>query len=75
MEALRIIEARIAKWMAYSDYCMNSDFGVPHCRTFWVWAGVVAALAAVGLAVYVARQFRANVIHEARKGDGGQQGN
>lgn len=74
MEALGIIEARIARWMAYSDYCMNSDFGVPHCRTFWIWAGVVATLAAVGLAVYAARQFRTNATPEASKGNAGQQG-
>jgi hypothetical protein len=74
MDALRIIEARIARWMAYSDYCMNSDFGVPHCRTFWIWAGVVTALAAVSLAVYVVRQFLTNATREARKGNAGQQG-
>jgi high-affinity Fe2+/Pb2+ permease len=41
---------------------------------FRLLTGVVAALAAVGLAVYVARQFRANAAHEAIKGAAGQQG-
>jgi hypothetical protein len=58
LEILSLIEARIAKWMAYSDYCVNSDFGVPHCRTFWIWAGIVAIVVVSGLTVYVMRQFR-----------------
>ena len=57
MDVLRLIEARIARWMAYSDYCMNSDFDLLHCRTFWIWAAIAGTVLAAGIAVYVARQF------------------
>ena len=57
MDWLSIVATRFAKWAAYSDYCMNSDFGLPHCRTFWVWAGVLGCLALGGLIAYVLRDF------------------
>jgi hypothetical protein len=57
MEMLRIIEARIAKWMAYSYYCMNADFGLPRCRTFWIWAGIAGMIVVAGIVAYVARQI------------------
>ena len=59
MEILRIIEARIARWMAYSDYCMNAGFELPRCRTFWIWAGILGLLAAAGIIGYAIRQARA----------------
>ena len=54
MDWLATITARIAKWAAYSDYCLNSDFGLPHCRAFWIWAGILGAVAATVLAAYIA---------------------
>jgi len=57
MEVLRLIEARIAKWMAYSDYCMNSDLSLPHCRTFWTWVTIVFVIAGLALAGYMAMGF------------------
>ena len=57
MEVLRLIEARIAKWMAYSDYCMNSDLSLPHCRAFWTWVTIVVVIAGLALAGYMATSF------------------
>lgn len=70
MDWVSIVATRFAKWAAYSDYCMNSDFGLPHCRTFWVWAGVLGSLAVGGLIVYVVCQF-AKGGREKRAGESG----
>jgi hypothetical protein len=57
MDVLRLIEARIGKWMAYSDFCMNSEMSLPHCRTFWTWVTVAAVIAGLALAGYLAMSF------------------
>lgn len=57
MEVLRLIEARIARWMAYSDYCMNSDLSLPHCRTFWTWVTIVVVIAGLALGGYLVMSF------------------
>lgn len=57
MDVLRFTEARIARWMAYSDYCLSSDLSLPQCRTFWIWAGVAGMIVVAGIAAYTARQI------------------
>jgi hypothetical protein len=64
MDWLSVMAARLAKWAAYSDYCMNSDFGLPHCRTFWTVAGVAVAIGVGVLAAYLARQFARGRVDE-----------
>lgn len=57
MDWFGAIAARLGKWAAYSDYCLNSDYGLAHCRTFWHWAWALGGLLLAGLAAYVIWEF------------------
>ena len=41
MELLRLIEARISRWLAYADYCLNGPEQLARCQPFWTFFKLV----------------------------------
>ena len=54
MELLRIVETRIGRWLAYADYCVNTEEQLARCQPFWTFVVVVfgiLCLVAVGAVI------------------------
>ena len=55
MELLGIVEARIGRWLAYADYCVNTGDALERCQPFWTFVavalGIVCLIAAGGVGV------------------------
>jgi len=62
MELLRIVEARIGRWLAYADYCVNAAEQLARCQPFWTFVGMVLGfvclLALGGVIVKIIRDRR-----------------
>lgn len=62
MDFLRLIEARLARWLAYADSCVNAETELARCQGFWsfvaVALGVVCAMAIAGVAVTMIQASR-----------------
>ena len=70
MELLTWIEARLARWLAYADWCLNAEGEVPRCQAFWSFVSVVLGvicLAVVGVLI-------AKAIHARRYAARGKYG-
>lgn len=69
MELLTWIEARLARWLAYADWCLNAEGEVPRCQSFWTFVSVVLGVACAAVAaVLVTRAIN------ARRESGGRGG-
>ena len=67
MELLRIVEARIGRWLAYADYCVNAAEQLARCQPFWNFVGMVlgfVCLIALGGVIV-------KIIRDRRKGTAG----
>ena len=64
MDFLRWIDAKLGRWLAYADSCVNAESELARCQPFWTF--VVAALGVICVAVLVAVVAKAWL--ERRKG-------
>lgn len=59
---LRIAEARIGRWLAYADYCVNNPEELARCQPFWsfvaVVLGILTAIAVGGVILKIIRDRR-----------------
>ena len=62
MEILTAIEARLSRWLAYADTCLNAQTELPRCQGFWTFVavvlGVVCVAAAGAVVAWVVVQWR-----------------
>ena len=62
MDLLRLIEARLARWLAYADSCDNAETELARCQGFWnfvaVALGVICAALIVGMGVKITLERR-----------------
>jgi hypothetical protein len=62
MDLLRWVDARLGRWLAYADSCVNSEVELTRCQGFWTFVAVVlgvvclAALAGVIAKVSLGRR-------------------
>jgi hypothetical protein len=53
MDFLRFIDAKLGRWLAYADSCVNAEAELARCQPFWTFVAValgvvcVAALAGI----------------------------
>jgi hypothetical protein len=47
MDFLRWIDARLGRWLAYADTCVNAETELPRCQGFWNFLGIVLAVICV----------------------------
>lgn len=64
MDFLRLIEARLGRWLAYADSCVTAETDLARCHGFWTFVAVAlgvvcaAALAGVAAKILLARRKR-----------------
>jgi hypothetical protein len=62
MDLLQWIDAKLGRWLAYADTCVNAETELPRCQGFWNFLGIVlavicvAAVAGALLKVFLARR-------------------
>ena len=66
MDFLRWIDARLGRWLAYADSCVNAETELPRCQGFWSFVAFV--LAVVGVAALAAVIVK--LLVDRRKGPG-----
>jgi hypothetical protein len=53
MDLLRLIDAKLGRWLAYADSCMNAETELARCQAFWTFVavvlGVICTAALVGV--------------------------
>jgi hypothetical protein len=66
VDFLRLIDARLGRWLAYADSCVNAEVELARCQPFWTFVAVVlgvillAVLAGVIGKVFLDRRKRAS---------------
>ena len=58
MDWLAVLEARIARWMAYADHCARAEVDLPICRGFWTTVAVLMTVVCVVMLVYGLYAYR-----------------
>lgn len=66
MGFLQWIDARLSRWLAYADSCVNAQAELPRCQGFWNFVAVV--LGVVGVAAVTAALGK--VLRDRKKGPG-----
>jgi hypothetical protein len=62
VDFLRLIDAKLGRWLAYADSCVNAESDLPRCHAFWNFVGVmlaaicIAAVAGVALRIILERR-------------------
>jgi hypothetical protein len=41
MDLLRLIDAKLGRWLAYADSCVNAETELARCQAFWTFVAVV----------------------------------
>ena len=64
MELLRLVEARISRWLAYADYCLNAAEQLARCQPFWTFVKVVLGF----ICLFALGGIIVKIIRDRRKG-------
>ena len=70
MDLLRWIDARLGRWLAYADSCVNAETELPRCQGFWSFVAVLLGIVCVAAMAAVV----AKILLDRRKGIGGKYG-
>jgi hypothetical protein len=58
MDLIRLIEIRLARWLAYVDSCLSAEGELARCQGFWTLiAGMFIAICIMVIAGVTARMF------------------
>jgi hypothetical protein len=59
MDFLRLIDAKLGRWLAYADSCVNAEGELARCQPFWTFVAIVLGVICVAALVgVVARTWR-----------------
>jgi len=47
MDFLRLIDAKLGRWLAYADSCVSAESELARCQPFWTFVAVVLGLICV----------------------------
>jgi hypothetical protein len=47
MDLLQWIDAKLGRWLAYADTCVNAETELPRCQGFWNFLGIVLAVVCI----------------------------
>ena len=48
MDFLQLIDAKLGRWLAYADSCVNAEVELARCQPFWTFVAIV--LGVIGVA-------------------------
>jgi len=66
MDFLQWIGARLGRWMAYADSCVNAQTELPRCQGFWSFVAMVLGIVCVAaVAAAIGKMLR-----DRKKGPG-----
>lgn len=67
MDLLTLIGMRMGRWLAYADFCVNSEEQLARCQPFWSFVAVVLGFVCVTVVAGVIIK----TIRDRRKGTAG----
>lgn len=49
MDLLSVIDAKIGRWLAYADSCINAEGELARCQPFWTFVAVILGIVCVAV--------------------------